>query len=347
MNKNEVKSVNISKEWESDGWSDKGYRNGFNFVDLFAGAGGLSCGMVMAGFEPLASVEIREDAVNTYKYNFLKRCEFETEMESRDIREQEVKNNLFDKLKDKEVDVVVGGFPCQGFSIAGKRNVSDERNSLYSEMLHIVEKLQPKFVIMENVEGILSMLNGLVVEKIISDYKEKGYHVEFKLLNSVDYGVPQFRRRVIFIGNRLGIENRFPEPLLDSYVTLGESIEKYMNMSEDMKINHIFTRHSEEMKERLSAVLEGESLYPKYTESYRKSPWDKPSCTIKENHGGVCIHPKLPRVLTPRELATLQSFPEDFIFMGTKSGMLVQIGNAVPPLLGKAVGISVMKSLIE
>jgi DNA (cytosine-5)-methyltransferase 1 len=111
-----------------------------------------------------------------------------------------------------------------------------------------------------------------------------------------------------------------------------------MSIPENKQINHIFTRHSDKMIEQIKALPEGQSLYGNYSDAWKKSPWDKPSCTVKENHGGVNIHPKLPRVLTPRELAALQSFPDDFIFQGTKKWQLVQIGNAVPVGLGEAIG---------
>ena len=118
-----------------------------------------------------------------------------------------------------------------------------------------------------------------------------------------------------------------------------------MEMDENIDINHIFTRHTEEMKKRLALVPEGKSLYKNYSDAWKKSPWDKPSCTVKENHGGTNIHPKLPRCLTPRELAALQSFPDDFKFKGSKKWQLVQIGNAVPPLLGKAIGLAILKNI--
>ena len=345
--KNQHNFINIEKEIkETDGWN-KNDRNGYTFIDLFAGAGGLSCGMVMAGFTPVASVEIMKEAVETYKYNFINQKKFKEVVESRDIRDQNVKNELYEYVKDKKVDVIVGGFPCQGFSMAGNRIVEDPRNSLYLDMLKIVEKLEPKILIMENVEGILSMLNGKIVEKIINDFKKIGYDITYKLLNAADYGVPQTRKRVIFIGNRLGLENYHPMPIYEEseYKTLGETIEKYMNMEENKEINHIFTKHSEHIKEKIINTPEGKSMYGNYSDAWKKSPWDKPSCTVKENHGGVNLHPKLPRVLTPRELASLQSFPDDFIFKGSKKWQLVQIGNAVPPILGKAVGLSVLKML--
>lgn len=341
--------ADISKSWEKDGWKNVNDRNGYKFIDLFSGAGGLSCGLVMAGFTPVASVEIMPQAVETYKYNFIKKKGFNERVETRDIRTQEVKDELYKTIGNQHIDLIVGGFPCQGFSMAGNRVISDPRNSLYLEMLEIVKKVQPDYVVMENVEGLRSMLDGKVETQIISDYKEIGYEINVTTLNAADYGVAQQRRRVIFIGNRIGNKNYHPKPLYEpnNYKTLGSAIYKYMNIDEDKSINHVFTRHTEEMKKRLANVPEGSSLFKNYSDSWKKSPWDKPSCTIKENHGSVNIHPKLPRVLTARELAAIQSFPDDFIFQGAKKWQLVQIGNAVPPLLGKAIGLSVEKGLNE
>lgn len=341
--------ADISKSWEKDGWKNVNDRNGYKFIDLFSGAGGLSCGLVMAGFTPVASVEIMPEAVETYKYNFINKKGFNEKVETRDIRTQEVKEELYKTIGNQHIDLIVGGFPCQGFSMAGNRVVSDPRNSLYLEMLEIVKKVQPDYVVMENVEGLRSMLDGKVETQIINDYKEIGYEINVTTLNAADYGVAQQRRRVIFIGNRIGNTNYHPKPLYEpnNYKTLGSAIYKYMDIDEDKSINHVFTRHTEDMKKRLANVPEGSSLFKNYSDSWKKSPWDKPSCTIKENHGAVNIHPKLPRVLTAREIAAIQSFPDDFIFQGAKKWQLVQIGNAVPPLLGKAIGLSVEKGLNE
>lgn len=341
--------ADISKEWKIDGWKNKNERNGYKFVDLFSGAGGLSCGLVMAGFTPVASVEIMPEAVQTYKYNFVNKKGFNERVETRDIRSEDVKKELYKTIGDQHIDLIVGGFPCQGFSMAGNRVVSDPRNSLYLEMLEIVKNVKPDYVVMENVEGLRSMLDGKVETQIINDYKEIGYEINVTTLNAADYGVAQQRKRVIFIGNRIGNKNYHPKPLYEpqNYKTLGSAIYKYMEMEEDKSINHIFTRHTEDMKKRLANVPEGSSLFKNYSDSWKKSPWDKPSCTIKENHGSVNIHPKLPRVLTARELAAIQSFPDDFIFQGAKKWQLVQIGNAVPPLLGKAIGLSIEKGLNE
>ena len=341
--------ADISKEWKVDGWKNKSDRNGYKFIDLFSGAGGLSCGLVMAGFTPVASVEIMPEAVETYKYNFVNKKGFNEKVETRDIRTQEVKEELYKTIGDQHIDLIVGGFPCQGFSMAGNRVISDPRNSLYLEMLEIVKNVKPDYVVMENVEGLRTMLDGKVETQIINDYKEIGYEINVTTLNAADYGVAQQRKRVIFIVNRIGYKNYHPKPLYEpnNYKTLGSAIYKFMNIDEDKSINHVFTRHTEDMKKRLANVPEGSSLFKNYSDSWKKSPWDKPSCTIKENHGAVNIHPKLPRVLTAREIAAIQSFPDDFIFQGAKKWQLVQIGNAVPPLLGKAIGLSVEKGLNE
>lgn len=339
----------VSDIWKKDGWKNPKQRNGYNFVELFAGAGGLSCGITMAGFTPVASVEIMPEAVATYKYNFVDCKGFNEVIATRDIREDSVKQDLYDEIGSRHIHLVTGGFPCQGFSMSGNRVVTDPRNSLYLEMLKIVKHLQPEFVVCENVEGLRTMLNGKIEQKIIEDYKKIGYEMNVTILNAADYGVAQTRRRVIFIGNRIGAINYHPAPIVDKehYKTLGEEIGRFMEMPNNPAINHIITKHREDMAQKIMECPEGKSLYSGYSDAWKKSPWDKPSCTVKENHGGVNLHPKLPRVLTPRELAALQSFPDDFIFKGNKAKQLVQIGNAVPPLLGKAIGLAVEKSLKE
>ncbi len=347
--KDEVNWMDISDIWKLDGWKNKKDRSNYNFIDLFSGAGGLSCGLVMAGLNPIASVEIMPQAVATYKRNFINGKGFKEQVETSDIREQIVKDNLYKSVEGQHIDVIVGGFPCQGFSMSGYRVVDDPRNSLYKEMKDIVEHLQPDFVVMENVEGLRSMLNGKVEEKIINDYKKIGYKINITVLNSADYYTPQTRRRVIFIGNRVGMTNYHPKPLLDEkhYKTVGDALKKYLDMKEDKTINHTFTKTSQDMEKRLKAIPIGKSLYNNYSDAWKKVDWNKPSCTVKENHGGVNIHPILNRPMTPRELATLQSFPEDFIFEGSKKWQLIQIGNAVPCYLGKAIGLTLRKMMDE
>ncbi|MDR0919946.1 MAG: DNA cytosine methyltransferase [Oscillospiraceae bacterium] len=340
---NTVNWIDISDEMLSvDGFHNKEQIENINFIDLFAGAGGLSCGLKMAGFNPVESVEIMEQAVATYNRNFGKNnlpC---------DIRNENNRKALIKKTKSKHIHLISGGFPCQGFSLAGHRIVNDERNSLYLEMLKIVEEIKPDFVLMENVEGLRSMLGGLVEQQIIEDYKNIGYDINVTVLNSADYGVPQIRKRVIFIGNRMGKKNLHPKPFLnpDNYKTVADAVARFCDIPENKSINHIFTKHNKEMTKRLADLPEGQSLYGNYSDAWKKVYWNKPSVTVKENHGGVNVHPKFPRVMTPRELAALQSFPDDFIFEGSKKWQLVQIGNAVPPLLGKAIGLAIKKALL-
>lgn len=343
----DVNWMDISDLWGLDGWKKKKDRSQYNFIDLFSGAGGLTCGLVMAGLNPIASVEIMPQAVATYTRNFVKHKGFKEKTETNDIRKKEVKDKLYKSVEGKHIDVIVGGFPCQGFSLSGYRVVDDPRNSLYKEMKKIVDHLKPDFVVMENVEGLRSMLNGKVEEKIISDYKKIGYNINITVLNSADYYTPQIRHRVIFIGNRVGVKNYHPKPLIDEehYVTVGHALKKYLDMSENKEINHIFTKTSPSMQKRLEELPVGKSLYSNYSDAWKKVDWNKPSCTVKENHGGVNIHPLKNRPMTPRELAALQSFPDDFIFEGSKKWQLVQIGNAVPCLLGKAIGLDLRKML--
>ena len=328
----------ISKIWEKSGKSQ------MTFVDCFCGAGGLSKGLEMAGLQGICGLDWFKEAGMTYERNF------DHPFVNGDITQSDVKQHFYNvikqQLKGRRLNVVAGGFPCQGFSMAGNRIVDDPRNSLYKELLEIVEFLQPDFVVCENVKGLRSMLGGMVEQKILSDFRKIGYHMNVTTLCAADYTVPQKRERVIFIGNRLGKRNFHPQPMLapSQYRTTGEAIEDLMNHPEDIAFNHVPTRHKPEMQERMLACPEGHSLYQGYSDAWKKCPWNEASCTIKENHGGVNIHPKLPRVLTAREMARLQSFPDDFIFEGPKNKQLVQIGNAVPPLLGKAIGLAIRKS---
>ncbi|SOC41458.1 DNA cytosine methyltransferase [Ureibacillus acetophenoni] len=173
-------------------------------ITLFSGAGGMDLGFKKAGFDILWACDFNKDAVNTYRKNIgdhIDLVDIKT-VDSKDI-----------PGTPKEVDVIIGGFPCQGFSVANNnRSMKDERNFLYLEMLRIINDKQPKFFVAENVKGLISMAGGKVIEMIIEDFKKIGYKVEYKLLNAADYGVPQARERVIIIGNRIGAENIFPEP---------------------------------------------------------------------------------------------------------------------------------------
>lgn len=334
----QINWFDLSKVWK------KAPKSELTFVDCFCGAGGLSKGLELAGIRGICGLDWFKEAGETYARNF------SHPFVNGDITLPEVKQEFYStiekKLKGKRVSIVAGGFPCQGFSMAGNRIVDDPRNSLYKELLEIVKHLQPDFVLCENVKGLRSMLGGMVEQKILSDFRAIGYEMNVTTLCAANYYVPQKRERVIFIGNKKGLTNYHPQPLLDErhYITTGQAIADLMNHPEDPAFNHVPTKHSEEMQKRIMACPEGHSLYKGYSDAWKKCPWNEASCTIKENHGGVNIHPKLPRVLTAREMARIQSFPDDFVFEGKKAKQLVQIGNAVPPLLGKAIGLAIRHS---
>ena len=331
----DVNWADISPYWNNTTHSE------LTFIDLFCGAGGLSRGLEMAGLNGICGLDFFKEAGLTYRRNFKHPFVYG------DITKPEIKAELYktvsEQLAGRKLNVISGGFPCQGFSMAGNRIADDPRNALYKEMLEIVRTLQPDFVLCENVKGLRSMLGGAVEKKIIADYKAIGYEMNVTTLCAADYYTPQKRERVIFIGNRHGLKNYHPKPILspDEYITTGQAIGDLQNHPEDPGFNHIPTRHNAEMQRRIMECPEGESLYKGYSDAWKKCPWNEASCTVKENHGGVNLHPKLPRVLTAREMARLQSFPDDFIFEGPKNKQLVQIGNAVPCLLAKAIGLAI------
>lgn len=338
VRQDDVNWADISALWQNPSHSQ------MTFVDLFCGAGGLSKGLELSGLEGICGLDWFKEACMTYNRNF------DHPFVNGDIKDPEIKQKFYDTVKEqlngRQLSIVAGGFPCQGFSMAGNRIVDDPRNSLYLELIEIVKHLQPEFVICENVKGLRSMLDGKVEQKILEDFRAIGYEMNVTTLCAADYYTPQKRERVIFIGNRIGKKNFHPKPILKptEYITTGESIADLMEHPEDKAFNHVPTKHRPDMAKRMLELPEGQSLYKGYSDAWKKCPWNEASCTIKENHGGVNIHPRLPRVLTAREMARLQSFPDDFIFEGPKNKQLVQIGNAVPPLLGKAIGLAIRYS---
>jgi DNA (cytosine-5)-methyltransferase 1 len=334
----EVNWIEIIEEWDNPNKSE------LTFVDLFSGAGGITKGLELAGLNGVCGLDWFEAAGKTYRRNF--NHPFVEGDIKLDSKKKEFYDTVKEQLNGRQLNVVAGGFPCQGFSMAGNRIVEDPRNSLYKDLLDIVINLKPEFVVCENVVGLRSMLKGKVEEMIIEDFREAGYEMNVTVLRAADYGVPQKRDRVIFIGNRINKKNYHPKPFLspENYMTTGEAISDLMDLEDIPEFNHVQTKHRPDMAERMLALEEGKSLYKGYSDAWKKCPWNEASCTIKENHGGVNVHPKLPRVLTAREMARIQSFPDDFIFEGPKNKQLVQLGNAVPPLLSKAIGLAIRKS---
>ena len=229
----------------------------YTFVDLFCGAGGMTQGLLKAGFKPVASVEVNPVASETYTRNFQECHHF-----CGDIETFNPKNWQGDR-PDTEVHLVVGGPPCQGFSIAGKRNPEDNRNRLFQEFIRVVAEIRPWYVVMENVPGILTIKNGAVKKAICDAFAAIGYpHISIAILESADYGVPQIRPRAIFIANRFGKSNPYPKAQLamENYKPIESAIFDLPAYTPIPEINHQWTRHSQEYMERLAKVPPGGSL---------------------------------------------------------------------------------------
>jgi DNA (cytosine-5)-methyltransferase 1 len=312
------------------------------FVDLFSGAGGISVGVRSAGLKKIVSVEIDHDASNTIRKNFPESTHFELPIEN-------LSEGMIDgAVKGKKINVVFGGPPCQGFSVAGLRRPSDPRNQLFKEYIRVVKHLKPEFVVIENVPGILTMEKGKVCQEIINQFDEIGYpNMTVRILEAATFGVPQLRTRAIFIANRLGVKNPYPKEILDrsKYNSIESAIDDLKPVPRFGVPNHEWTQHSETFEKRISKVPHGGSLYETFRDAFKRQYYGVPSMTVKENHGGCHIHYELNRVLSAREMARLQTFPDDFIFTGTFKRVYWQVGNAVPCLLAKHIALAIKNSL--
>ncbi|MFD1598376.1 DNA cytosine methyltransferase [Halobellus rarus] len=339
-------------------------RASIKVLDLFCGGGGLSEGFLQAGYDVVAGVDVNEDFLATYEHNHEDALAIQADLSTVGPEE------FFEEypVDPDEIDVVIGGPPCKGFSIAGHRDPDDERNYLVGNFIDFVEYVRPAAFVMENVPGIKSMEGGDTLRAILEGFERAGYEKPaYETLNAADYGVPQNRRRVIFQGRRDGSIPTYPErthgPSKQATLT-GKQLEPYVTVedallergSEDCSgeeraiddlPNHEKTNHSAEMVERISEVDPGESLYESYGDSWRRLPRDEPSITIKENHNAPFVHPVEDRVGTVRECAILQSFPDDYVFQGPKSTQLKVVGNAVPPGLSKAIAETLAEDLAE
>lgn len=295
-------------------------------VSLFSGAGGLDLGFKMAGHTIIWANDLYEDAVHTYEKNIGKH-----------IILKDIHNVPSDDIPD--CDIVIGGFPCQGFSVANtKRHIGDERNELYKQLIRVIEAKHPKFFLAENVKGLTNLGKGEVFKMILSDFSEMGYRVKYRIMNAADYGVPQTRVRVIIVGVREDIswEYTFPEPTnskdgkdgLPKWVSVTEAISGLPDPDEPNEVpNHTYSKY----KLNINGYIGHRLLDP-----------HKPAPTVTargDNRGGVVIlpHPNGKRRMSCRELASVQSFPTNYEFCGNNSSIYRQIGNAVPPLLGYTV----------
>lgn len=325
-----------------------------NYIDLFSGAGGFGLGFEQQGFQNIFAVEFDTEIAKTYKYNFPK-----NHLIVDDIKN--ISNAQLRSLVDNaNVDVIIGGPPCQGFSFAGnigRTFTNDPRNYLFKEFVRVVDVIKPKIFVMENVARLAIHNYGKTIEEICNEFSSIGYQVQYKVLNAVNYGVPQNRRRIFIVGTLQGITFSYPTPF-HSIETVGEAIGDLPSLKNgeysDIP-NHFAMKHSEQMLEKMSYVKEGGgretiplNLRPKSGDSRKYIRYDrnKPAVTITGDMRKV-FHYNQNRALSPRELARIQSFPDSFIFKGTSICIQQQIGNAVPPMLGKAVAGSVKQALEE
>jgi DNA (cytosine-5)-methyltransferase 1 len=304
------------------------------FIDLFAGCGGMSKGLENAGFKCVGFVEFWQPAIDTHLNN----CE--GVLIGKDITQIQEKDI---KQYAGTIDVVVGGPPCQGFSMAGKRDVNDNRNRLFIDYLRFISIIKPKFFVMENVQGIGSMKNPegeSVFKEIMQMFKNEGYEVEAKVLNSSNYNVPQTRQRAIFIGNRIGAENKYP--VFQKKKFLKEILDLPYEEIEDLQ--HIYEKPKKLQNYRFSHIKEG-SNYGLFKSTNKKLKSNGFSCTITKS--GRYIHPEYNRIVSVRECARIQTFSDDFKFCGSMRQMYMQIGNAVPVQMAEAIGRSIMEGFNE
>lgn len=371
-----------------------------NVIDLFAGCGGLSTGFEMAGFNIPLAVEKDAWASDTYRINHPK-----TKVVTEDITQVTDLNSLL-PFSTTTIDGIIGGPPCQGFSLSGNRDKKDPRNSLFMEFVRFVNHFQPLFFVMENVTGILSMRtksDELVRDVILREFYNIGYNVSIFKLNAAEFGVPQSRIRVFFIGlrNDIKYDKELIEPkgflfgnnqitieqaIMDlPQIEAGQGQETYdytneptndyqrwaRENSSEIK-NHISMKHTARLIERFSHIQYGESVADVELEFQQRKRGDasslsgktysqnnmrpfpnKPSPTIPASFQSNFIHPYLNRNYTAREGARLQSFPDRYVFLGKRTTMsweknlsqYQQIGNAVPPLLAKAIGTTLRNYL--
>lgn len=336
----------------------------YTVLDLFCGCGGLSLGFEQAGFDVLAGIDVWKDALVTYQANHTNSKAIQADLMT--LQPEEVSKTI----GTKSVDVIIGGPPCQGFSIAGKRIIDDERNKLYKSFVRMVEYFKPKAFVMENVPNILTMGEGIIREAIINDFTSLDYNVCYDILLASNYGVPQNRRRAVFVGLLNGGKFEFPKPNESNKVTSSQALSDlpessiadgspypYAPQSEYQKeirknsiciYNHEATVHSEQTQKIIAMVPDGGNYknLPEELQSTRKVhiAWtrlnsQRPSITIDTGHRHH-FHYKYNRIPTVRESARIQSFPDDFVFMCSRTSQYKQVGNAVPPMMANAIAKS-------
>lgn len=355
--------------------------NEFRILDMFSGAGGISCGLEQVeGFRTVVATDFNEPALETLKHN-----NNDVICILGDITKEETKKEIEEKCKQLNVNMLVGGPPCQGFSNKGKKlGLDDERNFLFLEYIDMVKRIKPELFIIENVKNLISCANGFFINQIVNTFKELGYFINYKILNAANFGVPQNRERAIIIGSKT-FSFDFDDLIKEEYgkVTVRDAIsdlaylqsgegkdealyakdaeseyQKKLRNTENILYNHKATNHSAIAIKKLSMIPpEGDkSNLPKelhgnqkFKTTWSRLEWDKLSPTIDTRFdtpsNGKNSHPYLNRAITPREAARLQSFPDSYFFLGNKTEICKQIGNAVPPLLAKAIGKAIIRQI--
>lgn len=337
----------------------------YTFVDLFSGCGGLSHGLEMAGHKCLLGVDADKEAIASFAANH-----HHANVYLGDIKKLSEKK-LNELLKGQKVDMVVGGPPCQGFSTVGRGEVEDTRNQLFKEFVRIVKVTKPKVILFENVTGLVAKKNQMILRQIFQYFERLGYNMDARILSAEEFGVPEKRRRTIIMGVKDGEclfptvthgarAGQKPRTVADAFKNLKSASGQIFNHD----INLAQLKNNED-RERLKFIPAGrgiryqtdeKELLPKklwYGVNWKtlrekrfrqtrlqRLPWKGPSPTILTARTSY-YHPLEPRYLTPREAAACQSFPNDFIFHGSQTAQFRQIGNAVPPLLARALGESV------
>lgn len=332
----------------------------YNFIDLFCGAGGMSAGFIKAGMNCLVGIDFYKPAIETFKKNHKNAIAIHGDIKKISVKE------IKKKIKNKRIHIICGGPPCQGFSTIGTNNAKDSRNHLFLDFVRFVKGFKPEIVVMENVTGLLAIKNSDTLKSIFRCFEALGYRLDIKVLSSNHYGVPQIRRRVILIGNKINVKNRYPkkkyrdidgkEFKLPKSITVGD-IFKEINTFKTKLTNHEidkaqisnvidlnrisfvpegkFIRYEKDEKKYLPKKLWYKHDWNKIDEKrfreakYHRLDRSKPSPTIVTSRT-MYYHPTENRYLTTREAASLQSFPLEFEFCGNTTSQWTQIGNAVP-----------------
>lgn len=315
-------------------------------ISLFAGCGGSSLGYKLAGCDVISAIERDPNAAEVYRANFPNTQLFESDIMTLDPGE--IMAML--SLKPKELDILDGSPPCQGFSMVGKRQVNDPRNRLFTEYVRFLKALKPKAFVMENVPGLVAgNMRGIFYE-MIQTLSESGYTVRARVLNAAHYGVPQSRKRLIVIGfrNDLGLIPNHPKPMTIP-ITFRQGVQGLSNH----ELQVVPTGRAMKLAKGLQAGQTGATMHRQYGHkandfSLIRLAWDEPSPTVcKTIRPGQCglLHPAEDRFLSVGELKRICSFPDDFVLLGSFEAQWGRLGNAVPPLLTKAIAQSVLKQL--